>query len=510
MRKYSFVRRFPSLATLARACLCAALLAGVRGITAALAATPKPEPYLVEDIYPGIGGSEPYYLTAVGNTLFFVAIDETHGDELWRSDGTEAGTVMVKDIFPGKFNSHPENLINVNGTLFFRASDGIHGEELWRSDGTEAGTVMVKDIIPGSGGSAGIYNPDWVVFDGKVFFIANDGVHGDELWRSDGTEAGTELVKDIYTGVNGSQMIFITPTTDVLYLGARDETHGTELWRSDGTEAGTELVKDINAGASDSLFTYYIDHWLAIDNTLFFIASDGINGFELWRSNGAEDNTVLVKDIYPGGMDSNPTNLTDVNGVILFSAYSPGHGNELWRSDGMAENTVMVKDIFPGGLSSVPGYNSEGWPVVNHTAFFIATDGISGYELWRSDGTAEGTVLVKDINPGYYGSEPRWIINLGGRLFFTAENVAYGEELWQSDGTEAGTELVKDIYPGSAGSRPRFLTNVTGRLFFTASNYDYNYYYFLASQQAEAVPEIPFGVELWSIRHLTYVPLVVK
>ena len=179
MHKYPLVRRFPSLATLARACLCAALLAGVLGITSALAATPKPEPYLVEDIYPGIGGSEPYYLTAVGNSLFFVAIDETHGDELWRSDGTEAGTEMVKDIFPGKFNSHPENLINVNGTLFFRASDGIHGEELWRSDGTEAGTVMVKDIIPGSGGSTGIYNPDWVVFDGKIFFIANDGVHGD-------------------------------------------------------------------------------------------------------------------------------------------------------------------------------------------------------------------------------------------------------------------------------------------------------------------------------------------
>lgn len=509
MHKYSLVRRFPSLATLIRAYLCAALLAGVLGITAGLAATPKPEPYLVEDIYPGIGGSEPYYLTAVGNSLFFVAIDETHGDELWRSDGTEAGTEMVKDIFPGKFNSHPENLINVNGTLFFRASDGIHGEELWRSDGTEAGTVMVKDIFPGSGGSAGIYNPDWVVFDGKVFFIANDGVHGDELWRSDGTEAGTELVKDIYTGVNGSQMIFITTTNDALYFGARDETHGTELWRSNGTEAGTELVKDINAGMSDSISTYYYMRWLAIDNTLFFVASDGTTGFELWRSNGAEENTVLVKDIYPGGSDSNPINLTDVNGVLLFSANSPGHGFELWRSDGTAENTVLVKDIYPGGMSSVQAYYSELWTVVNQTVFFDATDGTSGIELWRSDGTAEGTVLVKDINPGYYGSVPRLMINLGGRLFFTADNPAYGEELWQSDGTEAGTELVKDIYPGIIGARPRFLTNANGRLFFTATNYDYNYYY-LASQQVEAIPEIPFGIELWSIQHLIYVPLVVK
>ena len=510
MHKYSLVRRFPSLATLARACLCAALLAGVLGITAALAATPKPEPYLVDDIYPGIGGSEPYYLTAVGNTLFFVAIDETHGDELWRSDGTEAGTEMVKDIFPGKFNSHPEYLTNLNGTLFFRASDGIHGEELWRSDGTEAGTVMVKDIFPGSGGSTGVYGLDWVVFDGKIFFIANDGVHGDELWVSDGTEAGTELVKDVYPGVNGSQMIFMTATTDALYFGARDETHGTELWRSNGTEAGTELVKDIRTGVSDSLSTYYYERWLAIENTLFFVASDGINGFELWRSNGAEENTVLVKDIYPGGSDSNPMNLIDVNGVILFSANDPGHGFELWRSDGTAENTVLVKDIYPGGMSSDPGYYSEGRTVVNDTAFFIANDGTSGLELWRSDGTAQGTALVKDINPGYYGSIPRSLINLGGRLYFTAENVAYGEELWQSDGTEAGTELVKDIYPGSQGSRPRFLTNVNGRLFFAATNFDFNYYYLLKSQQVEAVPEVPFGFELWSLQHMIYVPLVVK
>src|SRR3990172_2989508 len=259
MYKVQLVRRFPSLATLARACLCAALLAGVLGITAALAATPKPEPYLVDDIYPGIGGSEPYYLTAVGNTLFFVAIDETHGDELWRSDGTEAGTEMVKDIFPGKFNSHPENLTNVNGTLFFMASDGIHGEELWRSDGTEAGTAMVKDIIPGSGGSAGVYSPDWVVFDGKVFFIANDGVHGDELWRSDGTEAGTEMVKDIFPGKFNSHPENLTNVNGTLFFMASDGIHGEELWRSDGTEAGTAMVKDIIPGSGGSAGVYSPD-----------------------------------------------------------------------------------------------------------------------------------------------------------------------------------------------------------------------------------------------------------
>src|SRR5262249_48897227 len=148
---------------------------------------------LVKDIYPGRESSDPTYLTNVNSTLFFTAFEPNTGYELWKSDGTEAGTVLVKDIYPGfTYNdytgefyvnsSYPQDLTNVNGTLFFTADDGVYGDELWKSDGTEAGTVLVKDINPGSVGS----NPnDLTDVNGTLFFTAVDGVNGGQVWKSD-------------------------------------------------------------------------------------------------------------------------------------------------------------------------------------------------------------------------------------------------------------------------------------------------------------------------------------
>jgi ELWxxDGT repeat protein len=121
-------------------------------------------------------------LTDVGGIVFFTAETPTTGRELWKSDGTEAGTVRVKELGPGSDPSYPRDLTNVNGTLYFVANDGVHGEELWTSDGTEAGTVMVADLAEGSGGS----NPGlFTEVAGKLFFAATDDVHGRELWVAD-------------------------------------------------------------------------------------------------------------------------------------------------------------------------------------------------------------------------------------------------------------------------------------------------------------------------------------
>jgi len=475
---------------------------------------------LVKDIYPGFVSSWPMYLTTVNGTLFFLAYDGTTSGEVWKSDGTAAGTVLVKDINPGSASSHPTSLVNVNGTLFFVADDGTHGSELWKSDGTAAGTTLVYDIHRKTYGSA-VSNP--VSMNGTLYFTAFDGTHGLELWKSDGSAAGTVLVKDINPGSASSEIRNLTAVNGTLYFAANDGTTGVELWKSDGTAAGTTLVKDIFPGSRT-----YQDYWgnwhynvlnnsspgnlTNVNGTLFFTATDGTtgglwksdgtaagtalvrswasnltdvngtlffasgdaNGTELWKSDGTAAGTTLVKDIYPGSTrvydgyggwwdfpnSSYASNLTNVNGTLFFTAYDGTTGQELWRSDGTAAGTVQVKDINPGSAGSSP----SNLTAVNGTLFFTANDGTGVRKLWQSDGTAAGTVLVKDINPGSA------LMNVNGTVYFTANNGTTGLELWKSDGTAAGTVLVKDINPGSASSDPRNLTAVNGTLFFTAND----------------------------------------
>jgi ELWxxDGT repeat protein len=98
--------------------------------------------------------------------------------------------------------------------------------------------------------------------------------------------------------------------------------------------------------------------------------------------------------------------------------------------------------------------------------YFAANDGVNGEELWRSNGTAAGTSLVKDIRPGAFGSVPRELTVSAGSLYFTANDGTAGVELWKTDGTAAGTVIVKDIYAGFTGSNPKNLTDVNGTLFF--------------------------------------------
>ncbi len=171
--------------------------------------------------------SSPANLTNVNGNLFFTANDGTDGQELWKSNGTAAGTVMVRDINPGSAGSYPGNLTNVNGTLFFSATDGVNGVELWKSDGTAGGTVLVKDINPGSAGS----NPATLTnVNGTLYFAATDGTSGVELWQSDGTAAGTVRVMDINPGGAGSYPANLTDSNRTLFFRANDGIHGPQPW----------------------------------------------------------------------------------------------------------------------------------------------------------------------------------------------------------------------------------------------------------------------------------------
>lgn len=176
--------------------------------------------------------------------LFFVAGDGEHGRELWRSDGTRAGTRMVRDIRPGSKNSGIRSLMQLGKWLLFTANDGQHGHEPWRSDGTAAGTRMVKNLRGAKGHAFMALGPRV----GRYVYYDGWNRYGRELWRTDGTPKGTRMVRDIRPGAEGSMENTrgMAAMNGVVYFGADDGKHDRELWRSDGTRNGTYMVKDIN------------------------------------------------------------------------------------------------------------------------------------------------------------------------------------------------------------------------------------------------------------------------
>jgi ELWxxDGT repeat protein len=415
----------------------------------------------------------PSRLTAVGTTLFFRSRDTDHGDELWRSDGSEAGTQMVQDINPGTPFSHPDDLVNMNGVLYFSAwnatsnlwkctTDGLpeivisnnsptnlfpigstlyfrSGNGLWKSDGTTANTVEVKAAI----------NPDYrmVNVNGALFFRGADSTHGNELWKSDGTSAGTVMIKDINpVGALASNPDNLTNLNGTLYFTATEPATGTQLWKSNGSEAGTVLVQNVSPGSRDALPANFAD----VNGNLNFAASDNTS-VKLWQSNGTAAATSMV----PGFTGNSPVPLANGGGTIYFTA----NADDLWKRAGSSPAELV--------MASVSMTDPSKSIYINGALYFYGSDSGHGYELWKSDGTAANTVMVKDIRPGTGASAISNLTNLNGVLYFIADN-GVDTLLWTSDGSDAGTVPIRsdDI------KLARDLILVNGKLFFLADDPD--------------------------------------
>lgn len=369
---------------------------------------------------------------------------------------------IVADINPGAAHGYITPVsFAFGGNLYFAANDGVTGSELWKVDGTTYVASLLQDINPGAG--AGAPN-NFTILGTDLYFTATNGTSGTELFKLDGGTGVVTLVKDIRPGSSSSPSN-LTVFAGELYFSANDGVIGAELWKSDGTTAGTVMVQDIRAGSSSSAPI----HLTVLGADLYFSANNGTNGYELRKVNSA-GTVSLVKDVKSGFSSSSPANFTLLGTDLYFTA--DGHngttdfGIELWKSDGTTAGTVMVKNINPGLANASPSLLT----VFGTDLYFRANDGANGIELWKSDGTIAGTVMVKDINGTSASSNPFNFTVFAGELYFTGNDGSSGYELWKSDGTTTGTVMVEDINPGATGSVPGSLTVFNDSLYFSAND----------------------------------------
>ena len=341
-------------------------------------------------------------------------------------------------------------IVEIGGLIYFAAQTGEAGRELYATDGTAGGTRLVADIAPG-GEASGAPNdltklPREREAENELLFFSADAVpgsqsrHGARALDAQSSTGVTVEVADIRPGSFGG-----VPQPDgggrYLVLLRHRRRAGVELWRHDpasGVTTGTDICPGPVPSTPQDL--------IAVAGALYFSADDCSTGREIWRHDLAAGVTSRVADINPGEAGAVPDLLTELNDILYFTANDGATGSEVWRHVPATGETSRVADVNPGPGSSSPVVMAE----VNDVLFFNAEDGSTGAELWRHDpGTGE-TARVADIVPGTLGSSPLTFSEANGILFFNADDNIVGRELWSHNPATGATALVLDIAPGVA------------------------------------------------------------
>jgi ELWxxDGT repeat protein len=497
------------------------------------ASTLLPAVYLIKDIRPENHYYDPIdsndRVFASGSLVYYIANDLSHGGELWVSDGTPNGTHMVKDLFVGSegFDLYPDH--NFNGipfgdhSLLFTLTNTYEMDGLYRTDGTEAGTVKLDDSIkwifrfgdqflsidvstlvlktidPVTGTITPLatlggtcLNGFWI-FDSEIYIFTKDSsgmqcssaTASTYLWRSDGTLAGTVLVKAIGTAEYLWNMVNLNGK--VYFLDINSDTNVTSLWKSDGTTGGTALVKSFPGQNG------WISQQLGSANGLVFMWLSGTT-FELWQSDGTISGTI--RDL--NAPDLMVTQTFNFNDTIYFYGKDIHDTFAWYKTRGVvAGGVVKVLDMASYEDPDPDDPNST----INDMRFqangllYLFGDSGSGHNvLWVTDGTNMNALLGSQ---NYVSPDNEAVV--GSRLFFTAWDAEAGNEFWTSDGTPAGTIRLADLHWNDPtfgrSSAPKNLTPVGSKLFFSANDGDH-------------------GRQIWaadnSITTRTYIPLALK
>ncbi|WP_434299043.1 ELWxxDGT repeat protein [Corallococcus exiguus] len=413
-------------------------------------------PFLVKDVTPGLLAALPAARTEgyvpLGNRWFFSVDDGVHGKELWSTDGTREGTAMVTDLLPGAEGSNPESLVRMGDRLYFTARmlPGLYA--LWSSDGTAAGTRRVTLL--------GSHAQNVAVGDGVFIFkaraVAGSAWWSDwySLWRSDGTPQGTWQLGEygFSDRVTAIAPVWEGATLDFI---VRQFDGGAQLWRTDGTAQGTHQVMGMSAPWEPTLMTRVGSRYV------FWARGSETGPFTLWSTDGTQEGTVSLKSVrWSSSTEEQPMEpLTVIGDTVYFRGWDAEAGQEPWKTDGTPEGTVRIADLRPGAADSHPVFTAT----FAGSAWFTALEGTDTV-LFKTDGTPEGTVRVTP--PGArLDAEAKPQATPSG-VFFSAFSTTGGNQVWRTDGTAGGT------LPVSAAD-PRGLPWLAGwggdRMFFTSA-----------------------------------------
>ena len=546
-----------------------ALLAAALTLAAALPCAAQTAS-LVRDINPGAfgdSGSAPQQITAAAGRVFFLASEPSSGRELWVSDGTAEGTRLLLDQCPGACDAGYLFLGELRKLLFFVATSGNPADGLWRTDGTDDGTVYLSSLLIGASASLGgtlyfsgcvavgqcelwrtdgtpegtiraldVQHVSLLTTDGHRLFFTSPGTNDLDLWASDGTEAGSARLASI-PGAEAGVHVLSLPGEPLFFLVGPTTQH--VLWTSDGTPAGTRSLRQFQSVSIDPVH--------ATGGRIYFAADDGVSGQQVWTSDGTPAGTRNVTAFAAGATLSpirragiravfisgarlwssrgtpastaplpNPCQscsfvgddvwLQEIGDRVLFFGNDGVHGAEPWVTDGTAQGTRLLADLCPGACGSADPVQPVLLPIAPG-ALFVANDGAHGQELWRTDGTAAGTLRLTDLaasthllvrNPGApLPSQPEAAL-VGGTVYFGAAD-SHTPALWASE-RPATTRRIGLIAPRGASSDPSGLTIFKGKLHFFA---DDGHAAHLWSSQGTAEttapigPDLPFQVRPW-------------
>jgi ELWxxDGT repeat protein len=296
---------------------------------------------------PGLDGF-PFRFQILGSEVLFFVFRDGFEYELWKTDGTAAGTSLVEVVGSAQYPGGPRSAYSLGErVVFFLGSGHPCIVQLWTSDGTAAGTEPIRSFDGPSCAISGQFQAARVAgLEGSILFDADDGTNGGELWRTDGTVAGTERLTDFAPAQPflGHFPLNFPPVGlgGAIFFAANDGFHGMEPWKSDGTPGGASLLADICPGTCSSS-----PGWMrVVGGQLLFSAEEPSAGRELWASNGTSAGTKRVTDLCPGPCGATISRETPFGDSLLFIADDGSHGEEWW---------IFHAAGRPGGAADRPG-----------------------------------------------------------------------------------------------------------------------------------------------------------